>query len=91
MCMLKGVHHQIIEINQTDDPYFERALLFVRVGCADTNEDIIKTEGRRFLKNAKPYSGLCRARVMLGLRYAACMVGGGLSGMFLGMMLSKIA
>ncbi len=88
--MLKGVHHQIIEIRQTDDPYFERALLFVRADCAESSEDCIGAQGRRFLKDAKPYSGLCRARVMSGLRYAACVLGGGLSGVLLGMFMTKM-
>ena len=85
--MLKGVHHQIIEIRQTEDPYFERALLFVRADCAETSEDTLGANGRCFLKKAQPHTGLRRARFRAWLRYGASMACGAILTMVLMKML----
>ena len=88
--MLKGVHHQIVEIRQTDDPFFERALLFVRPQCAESDEDW-QEKGRAFLKRAAPYTGLKKARVRRRLQSALYVVGGGIGGAVLAVFLSHWA
>lgn len=42
--MIKGVNRQIIEVMDTGNPYFERALLVVRPGYTDTEPTVC---GRR--------------------------------------------
>ncbi len=86
--MLKGVHHQIIEIRQTEDPYFERALLFVRAECAEVTD--WQAQGRAFIKQAKPHTGLRKARLFHGLQAAGWWLSGGLCGAVLSILLSKI-
>ena len=36
--MIRGVNKQIIEINETENEYFEKAILFVRPKKCDTGE-----------------------------------------------------
>ena len=36
--MLRGVNRQIIEVNDIENPYFERAILFVKPGCGEASE-----------------------------------------------------
>lgn len=88
--MLKGVHHQIIEIRQTEDPFFERALLFVRPQCAESGEEDWQEKGRAFLKRAVPYTGLKKARVHRRLQAALYVIGGGIGGVILGVVASHM-
>lgn len=59
--MIRGVRRQIVEITESDNPFFERAWLVVRPDCTD-GEDVLQTEGKRLLRHASPYSGMRRAR-----------------------------
>ena len=47
--MIRGVHRQIIELNQTESPCFERALLFVAPACAAYSDDRLRQEAVRFV------------------------------------------
>ena len=87
--MLKGVHHQIVEIRQTDDPYFERALLFVRADCASRPTQGFEQAGKQFVKAAGSYSELRRNRLAGQLRRVVCVIGGGVLGSFLTFLLQK--
>ncbi len=88
--MLKGVHHQIIEIRQTEDPFFERALLFVRPQCAENGEEDWQEKGRAFLKRAAPHTGLKRALVQRRLQAVLCVLGGGIGGAVLAVFVSHL-
>ncbi len=88
--MLKGVQHQIVEIRKTDDPFFERALLFVRVECAQQPLAQLQQEGQRFLSNAKPYAGLRRNRRLCLLRRALYITASGLFGVMIGMIWANL-
>ena len=88
--MLKGVHHQIVEIRQTEDPYFERALLFVRADCAEQADGDWQERGRAFLERAAPYTGLRRARLQARLRAALFMVAGAVFGVLVGALTAQI-
>ena len=48
--MLRGVNKQIIEINCTDNRYFEKAILFVRPEFADISEAKMRDNASEFLK-----------------------------------------
>ena len=86
--MLKGVCHQIVEIRQTEDPYFERALLFVRADC---EEDVDWQEkGYAFLNRAIPYTGLRRARLQARLRAVLFAVAGAVFGVLIGAVTAQI-
>ena len=57
--MLRGVNRQIIEVNETGHPYFERAFLIVRQDCEETEEGGgLKREAGRFLASTGAYHGL---------------------------------
>ncbi len=52
--MLKGVNRQIIEINDTGNSYFEKALLFVTPGRSDTPEAELRLQAKRYLASLSP-------------------------------------
>ncbi len=75
--MIKGINRQMIEILDTGNPYFERALLVVQTGM-DTDTDILRREAQNVLAAANGCSHLRRSRkrfllsyVLLGLGSAA--------------------
>ena len=51
--MIKGVSKQIIEISQTDTPFFERAVFFVRREHIGNSEKRLTNEARRLVSAAK--------------------------------------
>ena len=50
--MVKGVNKQIVEISNTENEYFERAILFV-------NPDKLSTGGKRLENEANQFVGSC--------------------------------
>lgn len=57
--MLRGINRQIIEVNETGHPYFERAFLIVRPDCEETEEgDGLRREAGHFVASAGAYHGL---------------------------------
>lgn len=81
--MTKGAVHHIIEIRQPNDPYFERALLFVKPACADTAALRLEAEGRRLLHSASAYSGLRHNRAVCWFKRCALVLAGGIGGVLL--------
>lgn len=81
--MTKGAVHQIIEIQGTSDPYFERILLFVKPSCADRTSEFLEKEGRRALAQATPYTGLRHNRAMCWFKRCALVLGGAVGGLLL--------
>ncbi|MEG0017163.1 MAG: hypothetical protein RSB36_01045 [Hydrogenoanaerobacterium sp.] len=49
--MLRGVNKKIIEVIDTQNEYFERAILFVKNGKIEENEGDIKKNADTFLKD----------------------------------------
>ena len=47
--MVRGVNRQIIEINDTGNKYFEKALLFVTPGRGDTSDAKLNYEAKEYL------------------------------------------
>ncbi len=60
--MIKGINHQVIEVTDTDNRYYERALLVVRPEYASISREVLEKEARRLLQKmdtvstAKPKS-----------------------------------
>ena len=50
--MLRGVNKKIIEVIDTQNEYFERAILFVKNNRIEENESDIKNNADIFLKDA---------------------------------------
>lgn len=60
--MIKGINHQIIEVNDTENIYYERAWLVVKPQYADVDKDTLTLEARRLTKKVGVPSSVCRNR-----------------------------
>ena len=88
--MIKGVNRQIIEVMDTGNPYFERALLVVRPGYTDTEPTRLREEAQRMLRKAGGYAGLKRQRRRRYLKAALYGVAAGCVGALAGALLSLL-
>ena len=52
--MLRGVNRQIIEVNDIENPFFERAILFVRPDCGEETDRNLRTKAVDWLNAAGP-------------------------------------
>lgn len=52
--MLRGVNRQIIEVNDIENPFFERAILFVRPDCREETDRNLRTRAVDWLNTAGP-------------------------------------
>ncbi len=50
--MLRGVNRRIIEINECESKYFERAIFIIRTDAPDKSESALKGEADRLLNDA---------------------------------------
>lgn len=50
--MLKGVNKQILEVTNTESPYFEKIIFFVRPAQSAVSESDLQKEAERFSKQA---------------------------------------
>lgn len=48
--MTKGINHQVIEITQTDNKYFDRALLVVNPEYASAHRELLEKEARKMIR-----------------------------------------
>ena len=56
--MIKGVNRQMIEVIDTGNEYFERALLVVRPRFSDVEPGRLHEEAQRVIRGAEGYTGL---------------------------------
>ncbi len=74
--MIKGISHQIIEVTDTENKYYERALLVLRPEFASISREVLEKEAKKMLhkmdtlSTAKPKSVML-SRVMLSLLFGA--------------------
>ncbi|MBE6852398.1 MAG: hypothetical protein E7505_02830 [Ruminococcus sp.] len=59
--MIKGVNKKIIEINDTKNIYFEKAILYVRPEMLDTPPGHLMKEASYYLEENTPLSSTSRA------------------------------
>ena len=52
--MLRGVNRQIIEVQDIQSAYFERAILFVRPDCGEATERQLRENAAHWLQGAGP-------------------------------------
>ena len=83
--MIKGVNRQIIEVLDTGNEYFERALLVVRPACVDTEAALLREEAQRMLRAAGGYTGLRGQRRRRYLKRLAYGLSTGAAGALLGL------
>ncbi len=82
--VIKGVNRQIIEVTDTGNEYFERALLVVRPNCVDAEAVRLREEAQRMLRNAGGYAGLRNQRRRRIIRRTAYGLGAGTAGALVG-------
>lgn len=88
--MIKGVNRQIIEVMDTGNQYFERALLVVRPGYTDTEPTRLREEAQRMLRKAGGYAGLKRAATAAVSEGRPLRLGGRCVGALAGALLSLL-
>ncbi len=49
--MIKGVNKAIIEINETGNKYFEKAILFLREDACEQSKKKLETKAKDYLEN----------------------------------------
>ena len=49
--MIKGVNKAIIEVNDTGNKYFEKAILFVKSDYKDTSQKTLEKHAKEFISN----------------------------------------
>lgn len=50
--MIKGVNKVIIEVNETDNKFFEKAILYIRPEYCNDSEERLKSRAKQYLDNA---------------------------------------
>jgi len=73
--MIKGINHQIIEITQTDNKYYERALLVLKPEYATASEDLLENEAKKLLNNMDTMSTLKSKSTIWNKISSACIYG----------------
>ena len=48
--MIKGINHTVIEVNETENEYYERAILIVKPEYASVQRAILEDEAKKMLK-----------------------------------------
>lgn len=70
--MIKGINHQMIEITDTDNRYYERAFLVLRPEYASISREVLEKEARKLLKNMDTVSSAKTKSVVLSRLLSAC-------------------
>ncbi len=83
--MIKGINHTIIELSETGNEYYERALLIIRPAYASVQRAILEEEARKMLKNMDAPSILRskKGKFRLLLLCAGCILLGLMAGVLL--------
>lgn len=83
--MIKGVNKQILEVTNTDSPYFEKIIFFVRPESQKLDEQKLHSEAVKLSKiKAKPPRQRKTARQLISsVVYAVLGVGAGVGAMVL--------
>ncbi len=83
--MIKGVNHTMIELHETGNEYYERAILIVKPEYASVQRAILEDEARKMLKEMdipsamKAKTGKLKSIVML---LCAAVAGGLVTALF---------
>ncbi len=76
--MLKGVSQKVIEVVHTDNRYFEKAILFIRVPAQSEDKTLLKERAVEYLSqiNYHPSSPKRRFRLNDGIKCLLAALGG---------------
>ena len=71
--MLKGVNKRVVEVVDIENEYFEKAILFLRAGRPDSDENILRQRAGEYVRTIKyrPRRGFpWKKALLLGLAAA---------------------
>lgn len=71
--MIKGISHQIIEVTQTNNKYYERALLVLNPEYASISREILEKEAKKLLNEMDTISAIKPKRVILSRILSYCL------------------
>lgn len=63
--MIKGINRQVIEVMDTGNLYYERALLVVRPEFAGAQRDVLEREAKRMIGQMRAPSAIKRKKAFL--------------------------
>ncbi len=88
--MLKGISRQMVEINTSENPYFERVFLVVRTNCAEPSSERIQQEAKQLLNAHSPHAGMRIAKRKHRFKQLLCLCLGGSIGVLLSHLVSLV-
>ena len=56
--MVKGVNRQVIEISETNNMYYEKALLVIRPEYCNAQQEVLEREAKNMLRRMYPPSAI---------------------------------
>lgn len=72
--MIKGISHQIIEVTDTQNRYYERALLILRPEYASVSREILEKEAKKLLTKMDTMSSIKPKNVFFSRILSYCLV-----------------
>lgn len=73
--MIKGISHQIIEVTDTQNRYYERALLILKPEYASISREILEKEAKKLLAKMDTISAVKPKNVFFSRLLSYCLVG----------------
>ncbi len=49
--MIKGINKYVIEVSETGNKYYEKAILFIKPEYSDIQKELLEKEAKRLLRN----------------------------------------
>ena len=71
--MIKGIRHQIIEVTDTNNKYYERALLVLRPEYASVSNEVLEREAKKMLKAMDTVSSAKPKQLLLSRILCCCL------------------
>lgn len=72
--MIKGISHQIIEVSDTQNRYYERALLILRPEYASVSREILEKEAKKLIAKMDTVSSVKPKNVFMSRLLSYCLV-----------------
>lgn len=71
--MIRGINHQVIEVTQTENKYYERAFLVLRPEYASISRELLEKEAHKLLKDMDTVSSAKPKSVLVNRLLNACL------------------
>ncbi len=87
--MIKGINHTMIELNETGNEYYERALLIVKPEYASVARAVLEDEAKKMLSELDVPSSIRAKRKKW--KWVVCMIVSAFAGSFLTALICSLA